>query len=72
MFLFNNDKGYLSCTEDSTPYYLGKSPEELITKLEESSGTIFECTKNICKSIFRWFQILIIIRCKRSFVANTG
>ena len=47
MFLFHNNKGFFSYIDDSTSYYLGKSPEEVITKLKESSGTIFTKNKTI-------------------------
>ena len=46
MFLFCNDIDFASYADNSTPYCIGKTPEEVISQLEKSS-----------KSIFEWFEI---------------
>lgn len=64
-FLFHNNKGFFSYTDDSTSYYLGKSSEEVITKLEESSETIFGCTKNLALDLLKSYLFLNEAFCDR-------
>ena len=42
MFLFCNDIDFASYADDNTPYYIGNTPEEVISQLEKSSESIFE------------------------------
>ena len=44
MFLFCND--FANFADDNTPYYIGKTPEEVISQLERSSKSIFEWFEN--------------------------
>ena len=37
MFLFCNGIDFASYADDNTPYYIGKTPEEVISQLEKSS-----------------------------------
>ena len=46
LFLFQINIDFVSYADDYTPYCPGKSPEELITKLEESSRTISKWFEN--------------------------
>ena len=43
---FCNDIDFASYAYDNTPYCIGKTPEEVITQLEESSKSIFEWFEN--------------------------
>ena len=46
MFLFCNVIDFASYADDSTPYCIGKTPEEVISQLEKSSKSIFEWFEN--------------------------
>ena len=46
MFLFCNDIEFVSYADDNTPYFIGKTPEEVISQLEKSSKSIFEWFEN--------------------------
>ena len=46
MFLFCNDIGFASYADDNTPYCIGKTPEEVLSQLEQSSKSIFEWFAN--------------------------
>ena len=46
MFLFCNDINFASYADDSTPYRIGKTPEEVISQLQKSSKSIFEWFEN--------------------------
>ena len=46
MFLFHMNAGFVSYAENNTPYCLTKGPEEVITKVEEPSITIFKWIGN--------------------------
>ena len=46
MFLFCNDIDFASYADDSTPYCIGKIPEEVISQLGKSSRPIFEWFEN--------------------------
>ena len=46
MFLFCNDVHFVSFADDFTPYFMGKTPEEVISQLEKSSIFLFEWFKN--------------------------
>lgn len=41
MFIFQINTGFVSYVDDNIPYCCGRSPEEVTTKLKESSRTIF-------------------------------
>ena len=44
MFLFCND--IASYADSNTPYRSGKTPEQVISELEKSSKSFFECFQN--------------------------
>ena len=46
MFLFCNDIDFASYVDDNTPCCIGKTPEEVIRKLEKSSKSIVEWFEN--------------------------
>ena len=46
MFLFCNNIDFTSYADDSTPYCIGKTLEEVISQLQKSSKSIFEWFEN--------------------------
>ena len=46
IILLQNNTGFVSYNDDHMQYCLGRSPEEVITKLEESSRTNFKWFEN--------------------------
>ena len=46
MFLFCNDIDFASYADSNTPYRSGKTPEQVISELEKSSKSFFECFQN--------------------------
>ena len=46
IFLFCKDVDFANYADDNTAYYIGKTPEEVISQLEKSSISIFEWFEN--------------------------
>ena len=46
MFLFCKDVDFASYADDNTPYYIGKTIEEVISKLEKPPISIFKWFEN--------------------------